>query len=212
MFDIMSPLEAETIRVLSIGHSNLASDVFLGRLSDADVTAVADVRSAPFSRHFPHYNRDALKETLSRVGIAYVFLGEELGGRPTQPSGFTNGVADYEKMAVSEAFQRGLDRLCAGSRTHRIAMMCSERDPMDCHRCLMVGRALAERGVAVEHIVGQGETITQKEIEASLLALSGKDHWDMFATDSERLSDAYRARARKVAFAEQVPVEDLKAG
>ncbi len=208
----MIPLEAETTSVLSIGHSNLAYDVFLERLQDADVTAVADVRSAPFSRHFPHYNRDTLKEALPRAGIVYVFLGEELGGRPTQSSGFTGGVADYEKMAASEAFHRGIDRLHAGARTHRIAMMCSERDPMDCHRCLLVGRALAERGVAVEHIVGLGETISQTEIEARLLALSGKDHWDMFATDSERLGDAYRARARKVAFADQAPVEDLKAG
>jgi len=197
--------------ILSIGHSTLAYDQFLARLTQAGATAVADVRTTPFSRHFPQFNRDVLKTALTNDGIAYVFLGDELGGRPSEAESYTDGVADYEKMARSPSFQRGLDRLKQGARTHRIAMMCSERNPLDCHRCLLVGRALKQAGVAVEHIVDEGERPTQDDIEARLMAMANKFNTDMFAGEAQLLSDAYRDRARRVAYAEQHPDPALAA-
>jgi uncharacterized protein (DUF488 family) len=194
--------------VLSIGHSTLDYEQFVARLKAAGVTAIADVRTSPFSRNFPHYNRDILKDALSRDGIAYVFLGRELGGRPIGREYYTNGVADYVKMATSDDFCSGLDRVEQGSRKYRIAMMCSERSPLDCHRCLLVGRALVGRGVNVEHILGDDKIIGQNEIEQQLLAMAGKHEDDMFASPAERLNDAYTERARKVAFAEAQPASN----
>lgn len=197
--------------ILSIGHSTLAYDQFLARLKQAGATAVADVRTAPFSRHFPQFNRDVLKAALTGDGIAYVFLGDELGGRPSEAESYTDGVADYEKMARSQSFRRGLDRLRQGARTYRIAMMCSERNPLDCHRCLLVGRALKQAGVDVEHLVEDGERLTQDDIEARLMVMANKFNTDMFAEEAQMLTDAYRDRARRVAYAELHPDPALAA-
>lgn len=189
--------------VLTIGHSTLPYERFLELLRQASVTAIADVRTAPYSRHFPQFNRETLREELRLDQIAYVFLGAELGGRPKDKRFFCDGVADYEKMAETQDFALGLERVIAGSKKYRIALMCSEHDPLDCHRCLLVGRALHGRGTAVRHILGSGATVDQGTIEARLLKMSGKNNSDLFDPPLERLAAAYRDRAMKVAFAER---------
>lgn len=195
-------MPSESLSVFTIGHSTHTPERFLSLLREAGVTALADVRTAPFSRHFTHFNKDALKETLRDAGIAYVFLGNELGGRPRESDCYRNGVADYEKMALKDSFKKGLERVLEGAGKYRIAMMCSEQDPLDCHRCLLVGRALAEKGINVGHILADGSTITHRAVEEKLLALAGRESDDFFAPQRERLIMAYRERAMKVAFAE----------
>jgi uncharacterized protein (DUF488 family) len=108
-------------------------------------------------------------------------------------------------MAQAPEFSKGLDRVIEGAKKYRIALMCSERDPLDCHRCLLVGRALAQRGVRVNHILDDGRIVSHSQIEEALLRLAGRDAADLFAPPSERLARAYRERARKVAFAEPQP-------
>jgi len=197
----------EATEVLTVGHSTLPYERFLSLLRGAGVTAVADVRSTPYSRQFPHFSRDPLYEELRSDGISYVFLGKELGGRPSEEKFYCEGVADYEKMAQAPEFNAALDRVIEGAKQHRIALMCSERDPLDCHRCLLVGRALARRGVRVGHILSDGSVVRHEQIEDRLLELAGRTDDDLFATRSDRLAAAYRERARKVAFAEpQVPI------
>ncbi|WP_226635224.1 DUF488 family protein [Novosphingobium profundi] len=191
------------VEVLTIGHSTLPYERFRGLLRLASVTAVADVRSAPFSRHFPHFNRDALRDELRKDNVAYVFLGEQLGGRPKGQRFFYNGVADYEKMAETIDFARGLDRVIEGAKKFRIAMMCSEHDPLDCHRCLLVGRALHERDVRVRHILSSGDIVGHQQVENRLMEMSGKSDIDLFEPPAKRLSAAYRERAMKVAFSER---------
>ena len=190
------------MEVLTIGHSTQSYEEFLRRLRDAEVTAVADVRSTPFSRHLPHFNSDTLRDELRLDKIAYVFLGDELGGRPKERQFFCEGVADYAKMAHSEAFKKGLDRVAEGARKYTLALMCSEQDPLDCHRCLLVGRALAAKGVKVRHILIDGSTVEHAEIENRLLDLTGRAGEDLFLSREGRLAAAYRERAAKVAYAE----------
>ena len=187
--------------VFTIGHSTLPYEQFLALLRGAGVTAVADVRSAPYSRHQPHFNRDILSADLKAEGIAYVFMGEELGGRPKGAGFYCEGVADYERMAQAPAFKAGLARVIDGAGRHRIALMCSEQDPLDCHRCLLVGRSLNKEGVTVRHVLPTGDLKDQSEIEAELLHAAGLDGLDLFASPQERLVLAYRRRATKVAFA-----------
>ncbi len=191
------------VEVLTIGHSTLPYERFLALLRQASVTAIADVRTAPFSRHFPHFNRDSLRNELRLDDVAYVFLGEELGGRPKGERFFCNGVADYEKMAKTDIFARGLKRVIEGAKKYRIAMMCSEHDPLDCHRCLLVGRALQEWGVTVRHILGSGEIVDHRQVEDKLMEMSGKSDIDLFEPPAKRLAAAYRDRAMKVAFSER---------
>lgn len=189
------------IEVLSIGHSNLSYELFLSLLRNAGVTAIADVRSTPHSRHFPHFNQASLQPELKADGVAYVYLGEELGGRPKDSAYFLNGVANYERMINAPMFSIGVDRVITGASAYCIALMCSEHNPLDCHRCLLVGRALKGRGVNVRHILAGGRQLTQNQVEQHLLSAAKKGDDDMFASYNERLATAYRLRAQQVAFA-----------
>src|SRR5215475_13186783 len=126
--------------VFTIGHSNHPLATFIGLLRGAGVTAVADVRSIPYSRRWPQFGRPALERSLPEAGIGYVFLGAELGGRRDDPALYIDGRIDFDRVAATDSFRAGLDRVEAGAARHRIALMCAEREPLDCHRFLLVSR------------------------------------------------------------------------
>ena len=166
-------------RILTIGHSNHPIERFLALVQGAGVSALADVRSFPSSRYAPQFNKDALAKSLAEKAIVYLYCGEELGGRSRDPS-------------TPESFREGLDRVVAESARHRVALMCAERDPLDCHR-LLLARALVERGIAVAHILASGEIVSQHATDDRLLAREGLAGDDLFSREA-RLADAYRAR------------------
>jgi uncharacterized protein (DUF488 family) len=186
--------------LFSIGHSNIPAERFVALLRDAGVEAVADVRSTPFSRRFPWFSAKALAATLKQHDMAYLPYGKGLGGRPADASLYRDGVADYEAMAQRPEFLAALDRLIADAARHRACLMCAEREPLDCHRCLLVTRALAERGLAVGHILHDGTVEPHTATEQRLLTLCQQAD-DLFVTGQrERLAAAYRHRARAVAY------------
>jgi uncharacterized protein (DUF488 family) len=194
-------MSAQTSTILTVGHSRHTLERFLALLETAQVTAVADVRSSPVSRFSPQFNKNALAASLAGQGIDYVFLGAALGGRPARPEMYTDGRADYEEMAASSEFRVGLAQLIEMTQRHRVAAMCSEADPLDCHRCLLVGRALAEAGHDVAHILASGEVASQVEIEDRLLKLEHLADDDLLVRSrAERVAEAYRARSRKAAY------------
>ena len=189
-------------RILTIGHSRHPLERFLALLRTAQVEVVADVRSAPMSRFSPHFNKAALAASLAGQGIDYVFLGKSLGGRPDRAELYTRGRADYEKMATSPEFGAGYAELIELAERSRVAAMCSEADPLDCHRCLLVGRALASASIEVGHILASGEIVGHAQVEDRLLQLehlAGEDL--LFESRAERLAAAYRARAGKASYA-----------
>ncbi|MBI1243991.1 MAG: DUF488 family protein [Alphaproteobacteria bacterium] len=175
--------------ILTVGHSNQSYEAFARLLKGAGATAVADVRTQPYSRRNPQFNREKLRDALRADGIEYVHLGDTLGGRPRG----TGGAPDYEALAAAPEFSAGLDRLMEGARRYRVAVMCAERDPKDCHRCLLVSRALETRGVSVGHILGDGSLIAHARIEDELVAAAGETN--LFETPAERLARAYRRQA-----------------
>lgn len=188
--------------VFTIGHSDLSYELFVKRLHQQNVSAIADVRSSPFSRRSPWFSAPELKRALKESQVAYVFLGAELGGRPATKSLYTRGVADYEAMSKTASFQAGIKRIVGGSERYRIALMCSERDPLHCHRCLLVGRALKRERFDVNHVLFDGSVEDQASSETRLLREEGL--FDDFVVDREkRLDDAYRMRSKKVAFSER---------
>ena len=152
-------------RILTIGHSNHGLAQFLALLEDAGVSAIADVRSRPVSRWVPHFNREKLQASLAEHGISYQFLGRELGGRPDDPALMKGGKPDYAAMARMPAFGAGLARVIEAGTREKVALLCAERDPIDCHRFLLIGRELAARDVAVAHILASGELETQAQTE-----------------------------------------------
>lgn len=153
--------------LLTIGHSNQALDAFLGLLRQHGIEAVADVRTVPWSRYVPVFNAKRLHEALAEHGIDYVPLGAELGGRPAGAEFYDErGHVLYGRLAASPAFQQGIDRVLRGARSHRIALLCSEENPSRCHRHLLIGRVLRERGVTLSHIRGDGRIETEAELAA----------------------------------------------
>jgi uncharacterized protein (DUF488 family) len=155
----------EASEISTIGHSTHSWERFVSLLRHANISAIADVRTSPYSRQHPHFNRDELLQELRSEGISYVFLGKQLGGRPSARRLYSDGIADYEKMAKAPEFSEGLKRVLEGARKYRVALMCSEADPMDCHRCLLVSRALAGCGARVSHVLSDGTVVSHAEIE-----------------------------------------------
>ena len=166
-------------------------------LRDAGVTAVADVRSVPFSRWCPWFSAKALAERLAAENISYRGFGDSLGGRPRDPGLYREGSADYEAMAATPDFRVGLARVIDATTVDRVCLLCAEREPLDCHRCLLVGRALAERGLRPGHILFNGTIEPHAATEDRLLQVTGGET-DLFREPGGRLAAAYRARARPV--------------
>jgi uncharacterized protein (DUF488 family) len=183
-------------RLYTIGHSNHEPEALLELLHGAGVTAVADVRSSPFSRRLPQFNRTTLEAFLRRHGIAYVFLGDELGGRPVSVELYhPEGWADYECMRQTAGFQLGIERVRRGLESHTIALLCSEEDPMDCHRALMIAPALKELGLPPRHLRKDGRVETTQQFEQRLQAETG-----LGSLFPESLAEAYRVMNRRKAY------------
>jgi uncharacterized protein (DUF488 family) len=173
--------------IKTIGHSNHPIERFLDLLKAGGVETLVDVRSTPYSRRFPQFGRERLARTLADSGIDYLFAGAALGGK----SG-----ASYDASAARPEFQNALSDLIARSRDRTLCLMCAEKEPLDCHRTVLVSRRLAERGVAIEHLLADGRTAPHAAIEDKLLGKSGPD---LFSTDrATQLAEAYAARERKM--------------
>ena len=188
---------ASAFDLFTIGHSNHSIDRFIALLQAAEVTAVVDVRSQPFSRRYPWFSAQRLRERLDPEAMAYVPMGDALGGRPREPALFRNGIADYEAMARTPEFRAGIDRVIAG--TKRACLMCAEREPLDCHRCLLVAPALAGRGFKIGHILADATIEPHAQTENRLLAITGAEP-DLFQDRDRRVAAAYARRAGTAAF------------
>jgi uncharacterized protein (DUF488 family) len=155
--------------LFTIGHSNHSIFDFLRLLSSYDITALVDVRSNPYSRHHPQYNQKVLAADLGKIQIAYVFLGRELGARRVESSCYVEKRADYSLIAKLPRFREGLKRVQEGILRYRVALMCAERDPIDCHRAILVCRHLRKEGIAHRHIRGDGSLESREDMEKRLV-------------------------------------------
>ena len=189
--------------IFSIGHSNHSIDKFLSLLNDFEINMVVDVRSAPFSRMFPQFNQEAFKKSLSDNTIGYLFLGDQIGGRSNDPDDYLDGQVLYKSLARKEAFKLGINRLKEGSVKYQIAIMCSEKEPLDCHRTLLVSEALVRSGVVVRHIHADGTIETHGEALVRLLALHNLSSPDLFSNDTDRVQEALTLQEKKIAY--QIP-------
>lgn len=151
--------------IWTVGHSNHAFDEFAALLASESISVVVDVRSCPYSRYATHFNREEMAVGLRNAGIKYLFLGEELGGRPTRDEHYDDeGRAIYGLMAEEPGFQRAIARVLEGAADHRIALVCAEGRPEECHRRLFVGKVLTDRGAILRHILPDGEVVEESEV------------------------------------------------
>jgi len=190
-----------TPTVLTIGHSKHSIEKFIGLLRPHSVSAVVDVRSQPYSKFNPDFNREVLARSLPMQGIAYIFLGKELGARSDDPSCYENGTVKYGRLAKTDAFRAGLERVQAENVKQTIALMCAEREPLECHRTLLVARELVNLGTDVVHILADGQVEPHADAMKRLLKLLGwPDQEDLFRTYSQIMDEAYAAQESRVAY------------
>lgn len=193
--------------IYTVGHSTHTIEKFLDLLERNDVTAIADVRSSPFSRHNPQFNKDNLSAELKKRGIAYVLVGKELGARTDDLSCYEGGKVRYGRLAKTTVFKAGIERVLSGAQKYRIALMCAEKEPLDCHRTLLVSRALEQRGVPIVHILADGSTEAQTQTMSRLLDLVGLPQEDMFRSHDELVAMACELREERIAYVDEALAE-----
>ncbi len=187
--------------IYSIGYSSFTKEEFADVLAKYGITAVADVRSSPYSSFHPEYNKDNLRTFLKSKRIEYVHLGHELGARFEDQGVYTNNQVNFEKVAAHPLFKQGLKRIEEGARSFSIALMCAEKDPLTCHRTLLVSRNLASN-FTVLHILGDGGIEEHSTTEERLLKIFKLDQFKLPGVCDEQLSlnEAYRLQAQKIAY------------
>ena len=173
-----------TSTLWTIGHSNHPLEAFLALLGRHQVEVVADVRSSPYSGYASQFNREALRPALRQRGVQYLFLGDLLGGRAEDQRFYDDdGRVLYDQMAQSPGFRQGIERLLEGAAKFRVAILCGEEDPTDCHRRRLVGRVMQEHGVRVMHIRGDGRVQSEEEVTAEETFRKTKGQRNLFETE-----------------------------
>jgi uncharacterized protein (DUF488 family) len=188
--------------IYTIGHSTHPPDRFLSLLTQHGITALCDVRSNPYSRYNPQFNRENLQALLDAGGISYVYLGRELGARSSDPSCYEEGRIVYHRLARTALFEAGIQRLREGlDDGFRIALMCAEKEPLECHRTILVSRHLAALGVPIQHIHAGGEIETHTDAVRRMAQLTGVPDYDLFRSAEDLEAEAYRRQEARIAYA-----------
>lgn len=186
--------------VYTVGHSSHPVEHLVALLKRHRIGAIADVRSTPYSRRNPQYNRENLKASLKNEGIEYVFLGRQLGARSDDPTCYVDDTVQYDRLAATAPFREGLERVLQGFREHRLALMCAEQEPLHCHRTILVARELEKAGVAVEHILPDGEAEPHTQTMDRLVRQLGLPESDLFSNRADIHRAAYDRQAEKIAY------------
>ena len=187
--------------IYTIGHSNHEIRSCISLLKRHRIDAVADVRSVPYSRYYPQFNRENLIDSLRVHSIEYVFLGKELGARTDNPECYENGRVKYRLLARTKLFREGIEWICKSSKHKKIALMCAEKDPLDCHRTILVARELVKVGLDIAHILADGRVERHDVAMKRLLEQLGMGgHRDLFLTEEQLMNKAYTAKERRIAY------------
>jgi len=191
--------DRKSMTLFTVGHSTHTVDNFIDLIKRHGITAVCDVRSQPYSQFNPQFNRESLQEELKKNNIEYVFLGKELGARSENPSCYIDGKVQYNYLVDEPLFKQGINRLCRGMKKYSIALMCAEKDPMTCHRMILVCREIRSFAEQINHILANGEIETNKEAEDRLMK-SLRIVPDMFKSKSECIEEAYDIQGQRISY------------
>ena len=196
--------------VHTIGHSIHSIEKFVELLRGANIEAICDVRSRPYSRMNPQFNRESFKQSLITAGVKYVFLGKELGARSEDHSCYRNGQVQYDLLAKTELFTQGIERVKEGARTYRVALMCAEKEPLDCHRTILVARELTKQGLDVNHVLGDGRIESHEHAIHRLIEKLRIPGSDMFRSEDVAIEEAYLYQAKEIAYREDAPRQEQR--
>jgi len=185
--------------LFTIGHSTHAMERFIALLSAHSITAVCDVRSSPYSKFNPQFNRETVQEELKHKGIVYVYLGKELGPRSDDPACYVDGRVQYDRLAETDLFQQGLQRVRKGMETYRVTLMCAEKDPITCHRTILVCRQLRENGIRIRHILEDGSIEENDDSIKRLMRSLKVQEANLFQSEEEIVQRVYDMQGKKIA-------------
>jgi uncharacterized protein (DUF488 family) len=197
------------LRIYTIGHSNHKIEYFIDLLKIYSINCVVDVRSVPFSKYVSHFNKSEIKISLNMSNILYIFMGKELGARRENKTLYTNGYLDFEKVSQEPLFQNGIKRLVDGlNKNYNIALMCSEKDPIDCHRNILVARELSKKNIEIYNIMDNKKIETQKKIEERLVNVyfPNRKQLSLFEEPKshyELINRAYKLANEKIAYSKE---------
>lgn len=195
--------------LFTIGHTNHSHEEFLKLLQAHQIEYVLDVRSTPFSQFTSQFNKDIIAEFLKENRVKYNHMGKYFGARPVDKSLYTDkGYLDFEKARETDDFKKGVDNVILGlNKGYNVALMCTEKDPFDCHRAIMVARGFELNGIDVNHILPDGRITSQKELNDRLLNKYYPDRNQMsFISDISSLPEdellllAYRLRNADIGY------------
>lgn len=193
------------MKIYTIGHSNHKIDDFMKLLKKHAVNCIVDVRSDPFSKHHPQFNKDNLERALKEEKIEYLHFGKEFGARRTEKEllGY-NGKVDFEKVRNTEEFKKGVERLKKGiEKGFVIALLCAEKDPAECHRFALVSVGLVEAGFTVEHILADGTVRKHEEVEKELINKRKNDIANYCIPFSEKEKKTNKQSAKEIMYAKK---------
>lgn len=193
---------ANTFALYTIGYASHTLDSFAELLFKHKIDVVADVRSSPYSQFKAEFNREGLSAYLKKIGISYLFFGDLWGARIEDRSCYVEGKVDFDLAATTKNFQEGMDRVKKGVALHRIALMCAEKDPLTCHRSILLSRNVVGAGIKVQHILSDGLLEEHRESELRLLKIHKLHHPHLFLAEQQRIERAYILQADKVAYSE----------
>lgn len=190
----------------TIGHSNNTTEKFLSLLRENGIDCVVDVRSTPYSEFHSQFNKPNIQNLFTQNKIKYIHMPEEFGARIENPKLYTNGYVDFSKVRKGEAFKKGVSRVQDGiDKGYTIALLCCERQPIDCHRNILVAKAFYDLGYEILNIVDSNIVITQKEVEQMLLDLYFKNRNQLSLLEetkpeTELINEAYQLRSKAIAY------------
>ena len=168
--------------IYSIGHGNKRIGLFIEELKSFEIKYLIDIRSNPHSRFNPQFNQAALRDSLKNVGIEYVFMGDRLGGLPSDKSCYIDGKVDYDIIKNKDFFKQGIQRLItASSKGIDVAIMCSELKPEECHRSKLIGQVLLNADISVQHIISSEKVKGQVDVMNELT--KGRGTVDLFGDE-----------------------------
>lgn len=195
-------------KIFTVGHSQHNIDYFISMLHTYEINYLIDVRSMPFSKYATEYNKEIVKVSLAESNIKYVFMGENFGARPKNKDLYSaKGYLDFSKMKKSNKFLEGIDSLIKGiDQGNRIALMCTEKEPIECHRAILVANAFFEKGIEVEHILADNTVQTHRELNKQLLDIHFPDRYQISLFENENLTEkeflnkAYEIQNEKIGY------------
>jgi uncharacterized protein (DUF488 family) len=195
--------EDDIPELYTIGHSTHEADAFLGLLKAHEIEIIVDVRSSPYSRMTPQFDREALAALLRARQVKYLFMGQELGARRSEAACYVGDKARYDLIARAPLFQAGLQRVREGIARARLALLCAEKDPITCHRTVLVCRHLRQDGLAIRHILSNGAIETQRQAEARMMEELDLAGGSLFESPEQLIERAYDLQGEKIAYVKE---------